>query len=322
MSIDRIVVKMNQYTINGFIISKPLQLMVALSIAEQLNIRTSSEYLIADEFLGAHDVADALNSMPGYQGRAKFFSQQTDAYRYAKTKKYKTLFIDSDVGLRKAMTLLLIKLRSFHTKLSVYEEGLGTYRNDLYDQTQQAIKTIGAGTHFGGCALTSEIYVYDPLRYKTNFPKIKVAVRKIDKPLNEYVSSSFEFLNNIFDPNRTLDAIAHEQFTGRCAIYLASWNMDTSLLDELNRSNELLLIKPHPHSKKTTEKLGQKAIAINGGIPAEILIQSIADKFTDVCVYHHNSSANQYININNVKFINIQTHRISTQQNDFNQNES
>ncbi len=116
----------------GFIVTKPLQLMVVFAIIEQLPKKSMKELIVVDAFKNSEKVTANLGEYGKRWGKAAFVDTHGQAYKYASGAGYSKLFIDSDVGLRKYLQLVLIKALNTDIVIAVYEEGLGTYRNDLY----------------------------------------------------------------------------------------------------------------------------------------------------------------------------------------------
>ncbi len=153
--------KESSQEVYGFIITKPFQLMIVLALFDQLPTEVKKELLIVNYFTDAEQVSIRLAKVISKECKVIFFRNDLEAFKMACNKKYNKLFMDSDVGFSRNLTLINLKVRSRRTVLAVYEEGLGTYRDDLYLGIKKIIlKALGCGVNFGGNFLTRELYVY------------------------------------------------------------------------------------------------------------------------------------------------------------------
>lgn len=287
---------------SAFIVTKPLQLMVAMSLIEQLDLKAVSDFLIVDAFANAEDVAQRLQKYSNF-GRSIFCDSFKKAYRIAKKRCYQHLYIDSDVGLRQYAQLVLIKV--FHRKkeINVYEEGLGTYRNDLYHGTRKYfLDLIGAGTYFGGCSLTSKFYAYRPEEYKIKLNVHYKKVEEIRKPLEQFILENIDILRDIFNFREIEKIMNFSMFYDECHVYLSSWTIDNSIMKDINGFSGLKLLKPHPHIKNN--KSNEGFLTIPAYIPAELLLIKLLEVCKKINVYHHGTSASRYINSDRIHFVN------------------
>lgn len=281
--------------------TKPLQILVALSIIKQLDIRDRTHLVIVDSFYNARLVYERMKSADwDFSDLAiSFCASHREAHQFSIESGINTLFIDSDVGAQKYFDLLKIKLKRRNLNIKVYEEGLGTYRTDLYSGTKKTIFDFaGIGTHFGGCALTSQIHLCDPEAYHKNFPKYKKPVKKLELGPLDIIRQYFPSLSHIFDycsPAAPTSDLCH--------IYLSSWHVDRSFLEKFSMLAGDKYLKLHPHIKVTGEwGLGT---LVSRTAPAEMVLLDMMEKYKSVSVFHHGSSVEQYISGKNVIFIRV-----------------
>lgn len=269
-----------------------------------INCNTRSDTLIiVDLFKDSNAVALAPKLSKRF-ATVKHVSSRKKAFELCEELKPLTVFIDSDIGLGPLILFTRLKFFSKNTSISVYEEGIGTYREDLFKNPIKKIlyKLIGAATHFGENIFTKHIYVYELNKYKTTFPASKEKALQIEKSLVEWIKENESDLIEIFSPNFD---IAHTGERLEINIYLSNWTLDKETIAKLSKNNHIH-IKPHPHIKDSMKE----ALSSNPNVhffpaqlPAEIIIIKASALFKKVNIYHHNSSALHYAHLTNVTSI-------------------
>lgn len=287
----------------AFIITKPLQLMVVLSIIDQLPSFIQKTLLVVDSFADAKGVSKRLETVLPSDLSIKFFDAESSAYGYMRNKGYSKIFIDSDVGFSRYVTLLVIAILSPGTIFAVYEEGVGTYRNDLYAGVKKKIlPLIGCGIYFGGNWRTKELYLYRPDKCMTPVNAKKI---KIEKKIHVLMREKKLWLEYIFDASNFFSELSSLACNyKKCEIYLTNWKIDSKVIDGLNCTSSFVIVKPHPHIKDQDELERfcglYKAPA---GIPAEILLSWAQESFEMVTVFHHGSSTLNYIDCERMEYV-------------------
>lgn len=158
---------------SAFIITKPLQLLVSFSICQEYKFSIRPLFIIVDLFAGSKNVSDRFHETFSGSIDVVFVKTKGEAYAFCKKIKVDNLFIDSDVGVLNYFSLALLKLSINRLDIFVYEEGLGTYRKDLYSGLKKIVLScMGVGVNFGGAAVSSKIFIYNPCEYKKNFPSL------------------------------------------------------------------------------------------------------------------------------------------------------
>lgn len=277
--------------------------MVALTIIKQIDSRIEIEFLFVDSFFGAKNVSSALDRESGFKGRVKFFKTHNQVHTHTRKAGYDRIFIDSDVGLRNFLTLLRFKTNNFQAKIAVYEEGLGTYRIDLYRGLRRFLGYFGVGIHFGGCFFTDEIFLFNCSEYRKNFPGNKTSILQIEEKIDTFITGNLLILNKIFGYSNNFFPTQSKDKNKSCLIYLTNWTIKNEVIEKLNSINCVKIIKPHPHLKNFSYKKTNTFIEIAGCIPAELLVANISNYFEEVIIYHHGSSIVRYSTVENVKFI-------------------
>ena len=97
--------------------------MVALSIVRQEVFTSKPIFLLVDEFRGAYEVFENLCIEFQKLLDSKFFSCQKLAYKFISNQKIDNIFIDSDVGFKKNITLGFLKFRNYKHIIKMTEGG-------------------------------------------------------------------------------------------------------------------------------------------------------------------------------------------------------
>lgn len=265
----------------AFIVTKPLQFMIADMIAKQNHDGEKIDFLIVDLFAGAREFVERFNSLDRPGQRAVYFAEQPAAYAHAADTDYGIIHTNCDVGFRIHRMLKRFKGKS----VRVYEEGVGTYRNDLYSGFRRRfLRKRGIGTVFGGSNMAHFVYVFDPVRYYRSVEGIRAIPLPIKGTLASYVAANQDSLCFLFGTG--LQTPSEEPAT----VYLTNWEVDESVIENL-KGEGLLFVKPHPHRKC----MAPGANVLPGGVPAEVLIPMLAKAHPSLVVYHHGSSAAHYL---------------------------
>lgn len=285
----------------GFIVTKPLQLMVAMAIFEQLDDRVVKHILLVDNFACAHEVYLRLRELRHRNWVIHYFAEEKLAYAFSIKSRFDKLFIDSDVGLRQHLTLMKLAVLSPKTVLAVYEEGLGSYRSDLYSGAKAAVlQFFGCGIFFGGNRQTKEFYLFEPQQCTNTVRAKKI---KIVCGIARLISANRTLLEATFGSFDDLTKIIQKRNSDDCLIYLTSWTVEDDRIDALCRGVGTVIVKPHPHIKALdAAKWSARCFLAPAGLPAEMIIDSVAAAFDNVTVMHHGSSVGRYLNFPNVKF--------------------
>jgi hypothetical protein len=283
---------------SAFLISKPLQLIVALCIAQQETFELKPLFVIVDLFNGASDVAARLSSEFTDLQEPKYFATRKMALKFLQEQQCDHLFVDSDVGLKNFLVLALFKTKKPNISINVYEEGLGTYRTDLYFGIKKRLyDLIGIGVFFGACRFVNEVYVFCTEEYSAKIPQYGFKTRKIRGNLTQYLIANRAAFKRIFNFDEIKPSSPE---ISSCSVYLSSWNVDEDFLYYFNTLDGDLFIKPHPHIRDNLKF--ERAQSINARVPAELLVLDLIEKYNFVQVYDNNSSARRYINNENIDF--------------------
>lgn len=280
-----------------YICTKPLQIIISLILIDcQEHSAGKSTIFVIDYFHNSAQV-EKLIQKNFKQIETKWFSTKESALGQACTEQCDKLYIDSDVGLKNFIALSILKAKSPGTKIQLYEEGIGTYRNDLSTSALKSklLPYLGLGYYFGQFWGTERIFVFNTDRYTTN-TNSKKPTTKITPSIKEWLEGNEEPIHNIFCDGLDLESlISDKDGSGNASLYLSSWTPDRKIMTKVGAYNNSF-IKFHPHLKISPEKseIGQ-SVVIPNQIPAEILLLKLTKTFQQIYVYHENSSALSYI---------------------------
>ena len=281
--------------------------MVVFALIEQLPQEIKKDLIIVNAFENSEIVAKNLSKYGKQWGSTCYKNTHREAYQYASGERYSKLFIDSDVGMQKYLQLILYKFRSPNTFFAVYEEGLGTYREDLYQRWKKFfLQSIGAASFFGGCRLTKEIYIYDPNEYCEKFPKKYANAFRLMMSIEQLIARFQEVLLKIFGAEQLTLDITQACGETSCVIYLTNWSINERVLENLSTCAGVKLMKLHPHIKIARQFNTCGFLPIAPSIPAEILITYASKKFKKIRVFHDGSSVGRYVSPGNVEFIKVE----------------
>lgn len=285
---------------DAFVVTKPLQYINVLNIES----KNKKVLLLIDLFINAETIFKKIEKSSSYWEELYFFKNMDDALTWIiKNKKnFTTLYIDSDIN-RKNEFFLLRKL-----KISVYEEGLGTYQKDHYKPRRKflgniylmLLRFLGHKNRRGGNKYTKNIIVYFPEFYKEYFKENKKNIMGFRKPFLRHIAEckDVEVFDNKIDLSEYIDKTV--------AIYISDWEIDEEAIKILNNiSCEKRIIKPHPH-QKNLNIIFNEDLFVPGELSAEILIlklMKIAKKIYLISKY--STSTIYYITHPKVEVINL-----------------
>lgn len=283
---------------NFFYISKPLQYLVFLSIIEDMNLKNKDIILMVN---GAFYDSDCItNKISTYsEFPVNYFNGYFGFIGLILSSNTKRLFLDSDVGFKKFIFLLILKAFKRNLQIYVYEEGTGTYKKSFYRGIKKLFfKKIGVGTHFGACKFTDGIFCYDKKLFTTIFGN-DINVHQINVSLASSIKKNNRLLFQIFDSK----AIIFEQNTNNACLYLSDWDFNYSILKKVNIHTEHFYFKLHPHNNNFIKI--ENAICIENSYPAEMLIVKLCENYCKVKVFHHDCSVERYIEFDNLTYVNL-----------------
>lgn len=285
---------------NIFICTKPLQIIIAMIICNNNN--NNNTIYVTKTFYNSDKIANSY-ILKKYFVDVKFFTTRNMAIRYASKKKPDKLYIDSDIGLKTQKELILFKIFNQNSAINVYEEGIGTYRNNiiLSKFKKTVYKITGSATTFGGSILTSKIYVFDKNKYIKNNPNLSNKAIQIDQNFYTWIKKNQRKLSDLFPVASLDDNKKHNDYA---YMYLSDWNIDQSIIDKISMHKNVY-IKPHPHLQYNQIDLYIKKYKslhwIDAHIPAELAILKLSMTYNKLFIIHNNSSAFYYMkNIKNI----------------------
>lgn len=284
-----------------FICERPTQIITALEVCNQLADKDETEILVAERFDDAQGIVERFSKMyPAVNFTLKV--NYTDAINFMFSKLPASVYIHWDMGFR--TQFWLARARSVAgTRISVFEEGIGTYRQDIYPSLKRKIFCLfRIPVNIGGSKHIDEIFVYNKSVYSKVSYKKPLKVTSINRSLAESVLLRENELIEVFGATRFLCSIK-EQMSNRCNILLSNWNFSATDLALIYKTSDTNIVKFHPHCEERV--LGHDLLNAPRSMPAELLLLILSRLFPLVFVYHYGSSVEKYIKEKNITFIDM-----------------
>jgi len=300
---------------NLFLITKPNQLFISLSILNQIQ-RTSSDLLIIDNFQSSNHLKSILFKEKIWNN-VYFKKSKIKIIQYFIRGAYSNFYTDSDVGFLNFLIFCMIKILNPKIKIFVYEEGVGTYSNErlFYDHFKiWVFRQIGIGTNFGNCKFTSGIYLFNVEKYQNFHPTSTVSLHEIKSDLFSIYTKYNDLIDKIYSI-KELHVLIQKHRKKKCTVILGTYYYSEnqyyptyqSLIKAINdcavnEEEHLVLIKNHPHKVNMISIDNMNyAVNVSSSIPAEILIWILYNYYDVINVIHSGSSVLLYIS--NYSFI-------------------
>lgn len=285
----------------AFIVHNTQMLLFSMSIIKQNNIANRSLIIISGLFNGSRETYKRLINKSGKTGEIyiKYIHNRIDCFKYALRNKIKYIYIDNDCGFRNYVTLMFLIKANENIHINVFEDGVGTYRADLYVGLKKKLfDALGIGTFMGGCRYTNSVYVLDPGWYREAFPQSNKKIVKVDYSPFDVLMHEIDFWRYIFMYENN-----HVPTSDICGVYISSWEINKEAISEIFKSSFDMYIKPHPRLKGEV-KIGN-AVTIGHNAPAELVLADLAMVYKKIIVYHHGSSVELYAKDNKFEYFKI-----------------
>lgn len=298
---------------NFFFISKPVQYFNVLNVIGTLNNKFEKEnntLLISDDFSESKRFYEKVRKVSRLWRTTKYFQSRIAAFIWLILNvRDSNVYIDSDY----AKDSLFVKLLLFRgNQVSLYEEGIFTYKDDLFAEylakhkKKIAIyKFLKLPKSIGITPGLSNIYVYSKSRFIARRPECKLDISLFKYSFTENYISNKRELDLIFNINKE---VLSKDFD---VIYCGPKDpSDIVNLTHLKTGN--ILFKPHPACDFKDEEYNQllgnsNVIILHDNIPIEILCMKVIKKNKPV-FYHHNCSAELYLKDMVKEFVNLDLH--------------
>ncbi|GAB3421205.1 hypothetical protein [Niabella aquatica] len=294
-----------------FVVSKPLQYFNTTNIDDS----NSKILLIIDGFKEASTFFIQVQKKSNYWDEVLFFANSSKAFDWLFQNRniIQTLYLDGDYSL--SVLKVLRKLKN--VDIYVYEEGVGTYENNLKMTTTRNLvknftlftrlkvyafiflyKLIGLKNFQGGNKFTKGIIVYNVERHKICVPEFRKKRKTFKVPFVEHLSTCVDR-----DILYTMNINLLDKVRGRkVLLYLTSWTINPAISKVLDKHlGYISIAKPHPHIKgekrKKLEELGFNYIS-EGRDLVEFLLNDILLRCEELLVVHENTSALAYFKNN------------------------
>lgn len=284
-----------------FLVSTPLQYCNAYNI----HTDEPKTLVFLGDFHGAELFYKRLCSNIHWEHRIWFVSyRKLFSYLRKRLNNNDRLFIDSDYGLQTNFMLSRLKTKEIY----VYEEGTGSYRNDLLSARcsnkvfYNLLSLLGNKEHFGGSKWVKGIYLYDHKKHISNVPDFKGSRLSFRKG---FVDNLKEVYSEILSEQEKVEYKNLVKGKSVC-MYITNWKYNP-LIDDLFRNlketseNEdiLFVLKPHPRLEEFSKNFEFDTVLSNS-VMVEYILLIFKEFAANLVVYHEGSSALLYLDgINN-----------------------
>lgn len=297
-----------QFGSSIFVCSKPIQVLNCVSIVHHYGIKDARLYVyyrgIADHE-GFREYFDTSSYSVLFKDVC-WFKDLEQVVDVLNPREYETLFIEDD------RVSFYFRFASRKTKrLVVFEEGLGTYRGQ-YQYTfsflrklkwKTIAKVFGCGFEFGSGRKTDYVMVQKPELFRFLNP---VSAHKVlgFPGLMSVIGDSAEEWSSLIGQTLGIGIEAHH----RVRLILGTWGGAPGFSkSSIESQYDFLIFKPHPHDGS-----GFVIGAIQlpkSWVPAEVYIDYLALRCSQLEVDHYSSSAALYLNNRypNTHFRNLDT---------------
>jgi hypothetical protein len=275
----------------AFVITKPIQLLMALAILEQETPHKEVTIFFCDSFTDARNVERRFKRVFKGSIHSNFCNNRIQAINLVAGQGFDFLYVDSDVGVQHYIALLRLKFCNPFCLVNVFEEGYGTYYVDSYTGIKKVIfKTLGVGGNYGGNIFTSHIYLYDPDKYAKKFYQQRNKTILIKTSIWEVIEINSKVLKKTFNITNYFDGRNKRDI---CYIYLTGHSVDYDFINRFKIKDGQLFIKYHPHLNNLHQVDGVEII--NSSAPIECILYEFLNIYERVIIYDHNSAARQYV---------------------------
>lgn len=288
-----------------YVVSKPLQYFNVINISD---LTVKKTCLIVDNFYQAEAFFESIKCN-SYWYDVLFFNSSFDAYIWLKmnVKNGDNLFIDSDYGLKKNLWLSRIKSKNIY----VYEEGIGSYRNDLLKTGSRCefvkfvLKLLGVKEYMGGGPFTKGIIIYDVEKHKRLIKGFRKKRINFENSFQRHLTS--ESVQNSFKDIST-NLIIDNLVSKNVFMYLTDFKYNNSVdLLITQYSSYVKILKPHPNIKDVVNK-NHFDVMIDNSVLIEFFIMQIIKRANKLILVHENSSAVQYLSsYDNLTLVDLNT---------------
>lgn len=286
-------------TTDIYIASKPLQILHLMAIARKLPRRPRLLFVVRQflfdasvcAMLGGQECFDDLITVPS-----------PFAVPLHRVNNPGRIFYYSDIGLKSAVFLKLLRLLYPRAEIHLYEEGEANYRVHVgsFSRLKRAIYAkTGIATYFGQSPLIHRYWVTRPDEVPNARPEILETFTGFADDLGNYEDLVSQVGRLIALPER-------EAGDRTCILYLTDWIIRPDLIQTMMRESSLFFVKLHPHLRRATLDFGDGVRTLRIAAPAELAILYLRDLYGQVKVYNHGSSASFYLrDLPGIEFVRV-----------------
>ncbi|MCO4293119.1 hypothetical protein NF867_09605 [Solitalea sp. MAHUQ-68] len=301
---------MEQALVDVYVCSKPLQWFNIHNLNHSKERRNI--LIVIDSFSGSSDFCKRLSEYDNIWSEILIAESRSDSVKLASKFKIHSLHVDCDYGIV-GYKYSLLKPHFFY----VIEEGFGPYVDKIAEKSVPFIKMVlfkllGWGTYLGGAPFTNGIYLYNPAYYinKWNCPKERIL--NFNYSFFELLRKESLILENVFPIPEYISNVKQ----GKVLLYLTAYDIKDLAVNYIIDNTDFfdtVIIKLHPHLKeepveikKIREIIGDKLIAFNSNILAELIISNLSDT-NELTIINEGSASCLYITDPTIKLIDLKS---------------
>lgn len=290
-----------------FICSKPLQFLMCAGIVRRYAVERPEIYVVTHALADVEGFFSFLRSSAYAQlfehvHRSASYPAAVEAVRETS---YDSLFVEDD---RVSLYHLFAPLK--RRSMAVFEEGIGTYRND-YRASLSGLRRLrwkatsiltGCGLQFGDGRATDHVVVQYPEVYARLNPRNAHKVLPA-LPFGEEIEHLADDWRVVVEGS----GVRPPRAESRVAFILGTWGgAPREVLDTALAEFDEVYYKAHPHDGIVADAEGVEVISASW-VPAEVYISYLARHCEALTVYHFSSSVhlNCRVGFDNVTFTDL-----------------
>lgn len=271
-----------------YICSKPLQFFNIKNIGKLSGGSDKRILIVFPNFFEGNIFVDNIKKFDPYWDEIITIQDKADYYNYIKNHRINYLIVENDASVRMFAFMLIAKLKNQVKALYVFEEGIGSYRNDLHTGFNKLLRILTLiGPHYGASIFCKHIILYEPEFYNKKFHSRKAipfSIKFIDGLKKHQIL--FHKLCGDLPPN--IDVLNQ-----KILLYITNHSIDRDILSKMIReknSYDVLYIKPHPHIK-ILDCIPKEIRIIQTNILMEFIISELLCKDNNLTIWHQASTS-------------------------------
>ena len=268
-----------------YVCSKPLQYFNIKNIGKVENASQEKILIVVGAFYDAKRYVEHIKEYDDEWTDVLYMNDVSESHHWIRNHRINNLFIENDASWKIFFINLFGRIKSIY----VYEEGIGSYKNDTKGGIESVTRRIlGVGNHNGESKYCKGIILTKPWLYNQKFNTTKArafrfsfgdCLRNNELLLEKITGSMPEVLN--VSNNRVL-------------IYVTEWKIHSDVLERFGNevcNYDLCFIKLHPHIKTFKSTANNLFHVIQSPMMMEMILYFLLKQNNQVTVWHHCSTS-------------------------------